>query len=140
MKYEKTGNHYVLRLEKGEEIIQKLEEFCGKEKISSGHFQGIGGLEKAEISYYDTGDREYHPKVFDEPPMELLSLLGNVSISGGNLKVHAHVIIGLPDFSTVGGHLNKGEVLPTCEIIFIPFEGKVERKMDEGTGLALLDV
>lgn len=140
MEYKKAGEHYVLRLEKGEEIIEKLEEFCGKEGISSGHFQGIGGLDRAEIAYYDMADREYHPRVLDKPPMELLSLLGNVSVAERKLKVHAHVVIGRTDFSVIGGHLNRGIVFPTCEIVFIPLEDGLERKMDKETGLALLDV
>ncbi|MCK4532030.1 MAG: DUF296 domain-containing protein, partial [Candidatus Aenigmarchaeota archaeon] len=63
-----------------------------------------------------------------------------VSLSEGKLKVHAHVIIGDKEFRTFGGHLVEGIVLPTCEIVFFPFEEMIERKMDGETGLALLDL
>jgi len=58
MNYKKTGNSYLIRLDKGEEIIEKLAEFCGKEGIKSGHFSGIGGLEQADISYYTFEDKQ----------------------------------------------------------------------------------
>lgn len=140
MRYRKIGDSYVIRLGKGEKVIEKLEEFCGKEGVRSGHFSGIGGLERVEIAYYTIEDRKYHPKVFDKPPYELLSLKGNVAVSGGKLKVHAHVVIGDKEFRTFGGHLIEGTVLPTCEIVFFPFRGTIKRTKDEGTGLSLLDV
>ncbi|MCK4335712.1 MAG: DNA-binding protein [Candidatus Aenigmarchaeota archaeon] len=140
MKYRKIGSSYLIRLEKGEKVIEKLEEFCGKEGVRSGHFSGIGGFERVEIAYYTTEDKKYHPKVFDKPPMELLSIKGNVSLSEAKLKVHAHVVVGDSEFRVFGGHLIEGIVLPTCEIVFFPFEEMIERKMDGETGLALLDL
>ena len=53
MKYRKIGNSYVIRLERGEKVIEKLTEFCRKEGIKSGHCSGIGGLERAEIAYFN---------------------------------------------------------------------------------------
>lgn len=140
MRYKKVGNSYLIRLEKGEKVIEKLEEFCEKEGIHSGHFTGIGGLDKVEIAYYTIEDKQYHSKIFDKPPMELLSLKGNVSMSGGKIKIHAHVLVGDKEFQVFGGHLEDGVVLPTCEIVFTRFGEIVERKMDEETGLPLLDL
>ena len=129
MKYRKIGNSYVIRLERGEKVIEKLTEFCRKEGIKSGHFSGIGGLERTEIAYYNIEDKNYHPKAFDKPPYELLSLLGNVTVSEGKLKIHAHVMIGDKEFRTFGGHLIEGTILPTCEIVFFPFDETIERKL-----------
>lgn len=139
MEYKKVGSSFLIRLEMGEEVIGKLEEFCGKEGIRSGHFSGIGGLETLELAYYDIRDRKYHPRKFGRPPYELLSLKGNVSTFEGRIKVHAHVVVGDKDFKTFGGHLNEGVVLPTCEIIFHPFEGEIRRKYSKETGLGLLE-
>ena len=130
----------MIRLGKGEKIVESIEGFCRENGIESGYFMGIGGLEKAEIAYYDLGNRKYYSKIFDEPPMELLTLNGNVTLTEGKLKVHAHVVIGTSKFSTFGGHLNEGVVSPTCEIVFVPFGEKIERKPDDETGLSLLDV
>ena len=140
MRYKKVGNSYLIRLEKGEKVIEKLTDFCVKEGIRSGHFSGIGGLENVEIAYYTIGDKQYHSKFFDRPPYEILSLKGNVSTSEGKIKIHAHVLVGDNKFQTFGGHLNEGVVLPTCEIVFTRFGEIVERKMDGETGLPLLDL
>jgi predicted DNA-binding protein with PD1-like motif len=140
MRYKRVGNSYLIRLEKGEKIIEKLTEFCEKEGIRSGHFSGIGGLERVDIAYYKIEDKKYHSKVFDRPPMELLSLNGNVSVYEGKIKIHAHLLVGDNKFRTFGGHLNEGVVLPTCEIVFTRFGEIVERKMDGETGLPLLDL
>ncbi len=140
MKYRKIGDSYVIRLEKGEKVMEKLEEFCEKNEIKSGHLSGIGGLERAEIAYYTTEDRKYHSRVFDRPPYELLSIKGNVSLSEGKVKIHAHVLIGDSEFRVFGGHMVEGTVIPTCEIVFFPFAEKIERTKDGGTGLALLDL
>jgi predicted DNA-binding protein with PD1-like motif len=140
MKYKKVGNTYLIRLEKGESVMKKLHEFCEKEGIRSGHFSGIGGLEWLEIAYYKIEDKKYHSKVFDRPPMELLSLKGNVSVHEGKTKIHAHVLVGDRKFKVFGGHLKDGVVLPTCEIVLTRFGEIVERKMDSETGLPLLDL
>ena len=140
MNYRKIGESYLIRLERGEKVMGKLKEFCEKEGIRSGHFTGIGGLERMEIAYYTIEDKKYHSKSFEKPPYELLSIKGNVSVSGGSLKIHAHVVIGDATFKTFGGHLNEGIVLPTCEIVFVPFGEKVERKMNQETGLPLIDI
>ncbi|MEE9323824.1 MAG: PPC domain-containing DNA-binding protein [Candidatus Aenigmarchaeota archaeon] len=140
MKYRKIGNSYVIRLEKGEKVMEKLEEFCRKERIRSGHFSGIGGLGEAEIAHFSMEDKEYHSKVFGGALLELISFLGSVTVSEGKIKIHAHVMIGDKEFRTFGGHLIEGTVLPTCEIVFTPFGETIERKPDEETGLALLDL
>lgn len=140
MESRKSGETHVICLKMGEKIIEKLTEFCGKNGIKSGHFSGIGGLKSAEIAYYDLKDRQYHPKVFGQPPMELLSLKGNVSVDSKGLKIHAHVLIGDSTFRTFGGHLVEGVVSPTCEIILTPLREKIERKPDEETGLSLMDL
>ncbi|UCC91371.1 MAG: DNA-binding protein [Candidatus Aenigmatarchaeota archaeon] len=140
MRYRKIGDSYVIRLEKGEKVIGKLEEFCEKNGIKSGHFSGIGGLSEAEIAHFSIEEKDYHSKVFRGSVLELISLQGNVTVSEGKLKVHAHVVIGDKEFRTSGGHLMEGTVLPTCEIVFFPFEETIKRTKDGETGLALLDL
>lgn len=140
MRYKKLGDSYVIRLEKGEKIIEKLEEFCMREGVKSGHFSGIGGLSEVEIAHFSIKDKDYHSKVFRGSVLELISLQGNVTLSEGKVKVHAHVMIGDSGFKTFGGHLVEGTILPTCEIVFVPFGEEIERKTDEETGLALLDL
>jgi len=140
MQYKKSGATFVILLNKGDGIIEKLTEFCTKEKIKAGHFSGIGGVGRAEVAYFSPQDRQYHAKVFDRPPMEVLSLKGNVSLSEGKIKIHAHMLFSDSSFSVFGGHLNEARVWPMCEIIFVPLKAKLQRKKDEETGLFMLNI
>jgi len=138
MQYKKAGDVFVIRLDKGEKIIEVLTRFCAGKKITAGRFSGIGGVARAEVAYFSPHDRQYHAKVFGKPPMEVLSLKGNVSLSEGKIKIHAHMLFSDPTFQAFGGHLNEAEVWPMCEIMLTPLKGKLERRKDEETGLYML--
>ncbi|MCK5023746.1 MAG: DNA-binding protein, partial [Candidatus Aenigmarchaeota archaeon] len=135
----KVGEHYVIRLEKGEKVIEKLTEFCKKTGTKSGHFAGIGGLSEAKIGHLSIEKKKYHSKVFKDSLLELISLQGNVTMSEGEVKIHAHILIGDSKFRTFGGHLMEAKVLPTCEIVLFPFSETINRKHNERIGLQLLD-
>ncbi len=138
MKSRKSGNTFVVRLEKGEKIAESVRVFCEKNKISGAHFCGIGAASRADISYYSLGDFSYHPKIF-EGEFEILNITGNVSLVDGRHFVHAHITLSDREFHAFGGHLNEAIAGPTLEIAITPLEG-MERKFDEETRLKLLDL
>ncbi len=138
MKFKKSGSSYVILLSRGDRIIECLTEFCAKKRIKAGHFHGIGTLRRAELAYYDVKTKKYRSRVFSKPPLEVVGLSGNVSMSENRTKVHAHVVISDSGFRTFGGHLNEGEAYPMCEVVLAPLRGKLERKMDKETGLHVL--
>ena len=78
MEFQKFADTYVVRLDKGEEIIASLQALCEKEKIALGSVEGIGAADHAVIGLYDVGQREYH-KTELNGPMEITSLLGNIT-------------------------------------------------------------
>ena len=43
MKSRKVKDGYLLRLEKGELILEELKKFCTEKKISAGWITGLGG-------------------------------------------------------------------------------------------------
>lgn len=69
--------------------------------------------------------------------LEVVFLVGNISKLKNAPMAHIHIALGLPDFSTVSGHVMKIIVNPTCEINLLVNTGKVERKFDEKSGLNL---
>ncbi len=140
MQYKKSGNAYVILLEKGDKIIDSLVRFCEKEKIKAGSLSGIGGVARAELAYYAIKDKRYHSRVFDRPPYEVVSLSGNVSLAEGKIRIHAHMVISDSEFRVFGGHLNEAKVFPMCEIVFRPLKAELKRKKDEETGLMFLDI
>jgi predicted DNA-binding protein with PD1-like motif len=54
--------------------------------------------------------------------------------------VHAHVVCGRRDGSTVGGHVQQATVRPTLEVMVTRAPETVRRRHDEASGLALIDL
>ncbi len=50
------------------------------------------------------------------------------------------MVLGGPDFQTVGGHLFEGRVGATCELTVRKLPGYQLRVLDEATGLYLLNL
>ena len=53
---------------------------------------------------------------------------------------HVHVVLGLSDGSTRGGHLLKGFVRPTLEVVVTETPAKLRRRSRPEFGIALIDV
>ena len=137
MEYRRFGETYVLRLDRGEEILSCLESFCRTENIKLGSVEGLGASDHVIIGLYDVAKRVYHKSTFDEP-MEITSLLGNISTKDGEIYLHLHISLGRADSSVIGGHLNECRISATCELFVRPLSGTVERRLDEDeTGLNL---
>ena len=54
MKYKQITDEYLIRLEKGEEIVASLTGFCAEHDIKSGWVTGIGGVQRASVGYFNT--------------------------------------------------------------------------------------
>ncbi|GAI19806.1 unnamed protein product [marine sediment metagenome] len=94
---------------------------------------GIGQLKQFQLGYFKQKGN-YVPQDFARPH-ELLSLSGNISNQGGEYELHLHVVLGDEDKSVIGGHLIKGEVEVTNEIVLLKTDLKITRKLEESTGL-----
>ena len=65
--------------------------------------------------------------------------VGDVALDQANKpKVHAHVVVGLADGQTRGGHLLTGRVWPTLEVILVESPTFLHRRHDAESGLALI--
>jgi uncharacterized protein len=71
--------------------------------------------------------------------VEMLSLLGDITLENGKPKVHAHVVLGRADASAPGGHLVEGIVRPMMEIIVTETPRYLGRRLDPESGLSLID-
>ena len=139
MQIKKFSNYYVVRLQKGDEIITALRNAAGTRKIKGAFFLGLGVGKDLVLGYFDAGRKGYVKKVF-EGEYEFTSLTGNISKFEDNMIIHCHVTITDEKFNAFGGHLFQGIVPATCEIIIFPFTRILRRKKDKDTGLNLLDV
>jgi predicted DNA-binding protein with PD1-like motif len=130
---------WVIVLEPGDEAIASLERFAREHGLSGGAFTAIGGFRDAIVGFFDRSERIYRPiPVLQQ--VEVLSLTGGVALGSDGPKIHAQAVLGLPDGSTVGGHLLTGDVWPTLEVVLGESQQRLVRRPDPATGLALLDL
>ena len=137
LKAYKIQNGFLLRLDKGEEIIFSLASFCGQQKIGFASVSGIGAAENARLAIFDTKNKKYAERDF-EGDLEIVSLLGNVALANGFPKPHLHCTLASDDFLAHGGHLVSATVSVTCEIILRVSKTSINRSSDEVTGLMLI--
>ena len=137
MEYKKYGNTIVARLEIGEEVISALKKIAEAENITAASVSGIGAADHTVIGLYNVSTQQYTAREFNEE-VELASLLGNLSRKNGESYVHVHAVIGREGGKTRSGHLSKAIISATCELFITVLDAKIERFLDEKTGLNLM--
>lgn len=139
MEYKKIKNSWVIVLEKGEKIVEKLVEFVKAEDIKSGHLNAIGAVSSVKLAHYNLEKKRYSTKQIDQP-LEVISLIGTVTMKGNESIIHCHIVVGTNEMSVYGGHLKEATVAATCEIIFNEFEEAINKERDENIGLNLIRI
>lgn len=137
MQFTESENSCVIKLEKGEEIITTLLEFCDKYNIVLAQFSGIWATNDVTIWLFDTISKEYFSKEFHWN-YEICSLMGNITIMDNKPYLHAHIVICDDQNNTYGWHLNKAVISATCEIFLQRIGWYVSREFDEEIGLNLM--
>lgn len=137
------NNKYVIRFDKGEELVKELVGFCEASKIEAGWFWAIGAVAEITLSYYDLPNKKYIDKDFSEG-MEIIGLMGNVAKlpAKGNESektiIHVHGNFSDREMKVVAGHIKKLIVGPTCELYLTVSSGRIEREYSEEIGLNLM--
>ena len=133
----KDNNVYVLRVEKGKDVLEEVQKFCSENQITAGFFRAIGSAHEIVISWYNIDKKEYTDKHMQEA-LEIISLTGNIAMVDGQAYVHAHGCFSNEAMQTFSGHVKKLEVGATCEVVLEKLEGTMERTYSKEIGLNLL--
>lgn len=128
---------YAVIFDSGDEVMAGLEAFAKEQRLDSAQITAIGAFSRATFGYYDRERKEYD-KIPVEEQVEVLSLLGDISLNEGEPQVHVHGVVGLRDGMTRGGHLLEAHVWPTLEVIITESPGHLRRKMNKEAGLPLI--
>ena len=137
MRVFKSGNIFIIVLEKGDYVLESIKGFAMNYNQKSGFFFGIGAVKNPEIGFYDTSQGRYLKRTL-EGGFEVISLLGNLSLDKEkNIIVHAHIGLADEEYRMYGGHLFEAQVSVTMELIFIPTR-TIIRRLDEETQLKLM--
>lgn len=137
MEYRKFGESFVLKIDKGEEIVETIKSLAKRENISLASVSGIGAVNHAIVGLFDTRQKKYFTNIFNRD-LEIVSLSGNITIKDFEPYIHLH--IGLADINgnMYGGHLNEAVISGAGEIIIIEINGAAGREFNEDIGLNLL--
>lgn len=130
---------FVLVFDKGESFLESLTEFAREKRLRGSHFTAVGAFKEATLGYFERDKMDYHEIPVTEQ-VEVLSLVGNIASNNGEPKVHAHGVLGRRDGSTLGGHILAAKVWPTLELVVTESPRSLQRRTDEETGLALIDI
>lgn len=134
---ETPGRTLAAVFDPGEEVAVGLLAIAEEQNLTAARLSGIGALSRVVLGYFDLESKKYREIEIDEQ-VEVLSLIGNFALHGAEKKVRAHIVVGKSDGSAHGGHLLKGWVRPTLEVLLVESPGFLARKIDEATGLPLI--
>lgn len=137
MEYKKFGNKYIIRIDKGEEVVDTLKKFCIDNKIRLGTITGLGATNKVTIGLFEAQSKKYFSKELIGNH-EIAPLYGNITTMNGEIYLHLHVNLGNEEHKSFAGHLNSAFVSATVEVIIDSIEGEVERNFSDEIGLNLL--
>ena len=131
---------HVVVLDSGEEAFGALTRFANEAQVSAASLTAIGAFERATVGWFDFAAKTYR-KIEVNEQCEVLSALGDVATSDdGKASLHVHIVLGLSDGSTRGGHLLAGTVRPTLEVVLTEVPARLRRRKRPDLGIALIDL
>lgn len=136
MEYRRFGNTCVVRIDAGEDLMEKMKEVCEKEQIRLGRVEAIGAADQGVIGVFDLEKREYYPEKIDEF-MEITSLNGNITTMEGKTYLHLHATLADQRHAVHGGHVLEMRIGATCEMFITVLDGEVNRQKDDRLGINL---
>ncbi len=140
MQHEQLADHYVLRLEEGEEAVSTLRRFLVEQNILAGYFVAWGAFSRLRLQYNRLVEGKYQPLTLDlDRQVEVASLLGNIAMLDERPSIHAHLVVGDEDLRTYSGHLAEGIVRPTLEVFVVSLPRALHRIWNPSLNVAALD-
>ena len=137
MEYRVYGNDIVLRIQKGEEILNCIQTVCEKEEVALGSVTGLGAVGEVTLGVFNREKFAYEKQTYTGD-MEIASCIGNISTMDGKTYLHLHMVVGnVTQNICYAGHLNRAIVSLTGEFILHRINGTVEREYSPEVGLNL---
>lgn len=132
--------NWLVRLQKGELLVEQLTALIQVQNIESAWISGLGACQWVELGYYDLDKQLYKFKKIQQP-LEITNLQGNIAWDGSKPALHIHGSFSDNNMQAYGGHVKELEVGGTCELFLHRwYEGKISRVRDAKVGLKLLDL
>lgn len=130
---------FMLVVDPGEDAFSAIKAFAIENNVNAASVTAIGAFETATMAFFDLETQSYRDIPVDEQS-EVLSLIGDITLDeNGAPNPHLHVVLGLADGSTRGGHFLRGIVRPTLEVVLRETPAELRRTYRPEFGIALID-
>ena len=137
MEYRRFGDSVVLRIQKGEELLETLCAVCKEERITLATVSGIGAVNDVTLGVFNSEKFQYESQQFTGD-MEIASCTGNVTRKDGEIYLHLHMVVGNVTKGFIcAGQLNRAIISLTGEFILHVIDGEVGREYSPEVGLNL---
>jgi predicted DNA-binding protein with PD1-like motif len=130
---------YVVVCDPGDEAVAALAQFARAERLEASQITAVGAFERATVGWFDRAAKQYRRIPVGEQ-CEVLSLIGDVAEGQDGPSLHVHVVLGLSDGTTRGGHLLEGWVFPTLEVVLTETPAELRKVMRPDLGIAVIDL
>ena len=137
MKYQRFEQTIIVRMDKGEDIVEQVKNVALKEKIKLASISALGAINEFTVGVFKTKEKKYYANEF-KGDFEIVSLTGTINTMNDEYYSHMHLSAGNDQGQVFGGHLNKAIVSATCDMVIQIINGEVDRYFDEEVGLNLL--
>ena len=137
MDYRRFNDTILLRIDRGEEIIETVKKVAEQEHVRLASVEALGATDDFTVGVYDVAEKRYDSRTFTGPH-EIVSLVGTITEKDGAFYQHLHMSAGNAACEIFGGHLNRAVVSVTCEMVIRVINGAVYRAPDPQTGINLL--
>ncbi len=137
MKYQRFEQTIIVRMDKGEDIVEQVKNVALKENIKLASISALGAINEFTVGVFKTKEKKYYANEF-KGDFEIVSLTGTINTMNDEYYSHMHLSAGDAQGQVFGGHLNKAIVSATCEMVIQIINGEVDRYFDEEVGLNLL--
>ena len=136
MDYRRFGDTLLVRIDRGEEILEQVKTVALKENIQLASVQALGALGSFTVGVYKVDEKKYYANSF-EGSFEIVSLTGTIDTMNGEFYTHLHLSAGNDRGEVFGGHLNRAIISATAEIQIQVIDGEIGREFSEDIGLNL---
>ena len=90
MEYKRFGDTLVVRMDRGEEILEQLQIVSERENIKLAEISALGAVNDITVGVFKTDEKKYYSNRFTGS-YEITSLTGTVSTMNGKYYAHLHM-------------------------------------------------
>ena len=93
MEYRKFNNTIVARIDKGEEILEKIKEITLKENIKLANINALGATNDFTVGVFKVDEKKYYSNTF-KGNFEIVSLTGTINTMNDDFYAQLHMSAG----------------------------------------------